>query len=67
MAVLTNFFLPVITDNYFKGPSWTLYVFYGFTGLMLWRSQHHIFSSDGGSSSITGIQSILLSMLVPSL
>lgn len=55
MAALTNFFLPAIAHNCFKGPSWILYVFYGFAGLMLWRSQHHIFSSDGGSSSIAGI------------
>ena len=55
MTALTNFFLPATAHNRFKGPSWVLYVFYGFTGLMLWRSQHHIFSSDGGSSSIAGI------------
>jgi hypothetical protein len=55
MKTFVGFFFPRAADNRFEGPSWIQYIFYGFTGLMLWRSQHHIFSDDGGSHSVAGI------------
>ena len=55
METFAGFFFPSVANNCFKGPPWIKYIFYGFTGVMLWRSQHHIFSDDGGSYTIAGI------------
>lgn len=42
-------------DNQFPGYPIALYAFYALTALTLWRSQHHIFASDGGAQSIATI------------
>lgn len=42
-------------DNEFRGYKPALWIFYGFTALTLWRSQHHIFAPDGGAQSIATI------------
>jgi hypothetical protein len=42
-------------NNEFPGSKIALWGFYLFTILTLWRSQHHIFTSDGGAQSIATI------------
>ena len=39
---------PEQLNNDFAGIKLALWLFYPFTLLTLWRSQHHLFSSDGG-------------------
>lgn len=46
---------PKVIDNEFKGHKIALYVFYVLTAVTIWRSQHHMFSSDGGAQSIATI------------
>ncbi len=46
---------PRAIDNEFPGVKLALWVFYPFVALTLWRSQHHIFSTDGGAQSIATI------------
>jgi hypothetical protein len=46
---------PSIIDNSFYGGRIPLYVFCIITIITLWRSQHHLFSSDGGAQSIATI------------
>ena len=53
-TALSNLFPRQIT-NVFPGSKVALWGFYLFTALTLWRSQHHIFSSDGGAQSIATI------------
>jgi len=53
-TALNNLFPRQIT-NEFPGLRVALWGFYLFTALTLWRSQHHIFSSDGGAQSIATI------------
>ncbi len=52
--ILDNLFPRQIT-NEFPGLKIALWGFYLFTALTLWRSQHHIFSADGGAQSIATI------------
>ena len=47
--------LPRQITNEFSGSQIALWGFYLLTALTLWRSQHHIFSSDGGAQSIATI------------
>ena len=53
-AILASLFPRQIT-NEFPGYKISLWAFYLFTALTLWRSQHHIFSDDGGAQSIATI------------
>lgn len=53
-TVLSNLFPRQIT-NEFSGLRIALWGFYLFTAITLWRSQHHIFSADGGAQSIATI------------
>ena len=46
---------PAHFDNNFRGYNSALWVFYAFTVLTIWRSQHHLFASDGGAQSIATI------------
>ncbi len=46
---------PESFDNTFVGYKFSLWIFYAFTALTLWRSQHHLFASDGGAESIASI------------
>jgi len=46
---------PAQFDNVYRGSRIALWVFYALTALTLWRSQHHIFASDGGAQSIATI------------
>jgi len=46
---------PAQIDNAFAGNRLSLWVFYLVTAVTLWRSQHHIFSQDGGAQSIASI------------
>ena len=50
-----NNLLPHQINNKFPGLKVALWGFYLLTALTLWRSQHHIFSSDGGAQSIATI------------
>jgi hypothetical protein len=53
-TALSNLFPRQIT-NEFSGLRIALWGFYLLTAITLWRSQHHIFSSDGGAQSIATI------------
>lgn len=46
---------PDTFDNHFPGKKIALWVFYPFTAITLWRSQHHVFAPDGGAQSIATI------------
>lgn len=46
---------PARFDNIFPGQKIALWLFYALTVVTLWRSQHHIFASDGGAQSIATI------------
>lgn len=46
---------PKSFDNSYEGHKVALYVFYFLTAVTLWRSQHHLFSADGGAQSIATI------------
>ena len=52
---MLNLLFPKVVDNRFRGQLIALYAFYPITALTLWRSQHHIFASDGGAQSIATI------------
>ena len=47
--------LPKKIDNSFLGNKVALWFFYLLTAVTLWRSQHHLFSPDGGAQSIATI------------
>ena len=47
--------LPKTIDNNFSGHRVSLWFFYLLTAVTLWRSQHHLFSADGGAQSIATI------------
>ena len=47
--------LPKQIDNTFSGKKISLWFFYLVTAVTLWRSQHHMFSADGGAQSIATI------------
>ena len=53
-VILARLFPPAI-DYQFPGVKFALWVFYPFIAVTLWRSQHHIFSADGGAQSIATI------------
>jgi hypothetical protein len=53
-TALSNLFPRQIT-NEFPGLRIALWGFYLLTAITLWRSQHHIFSPDGGAQSIATI------------
>jgi len=53
-TALSKLFPHQIT-NEFSGLRIALWGFYLLTAITLWRSQHHIFSSDGGAQSIATI------------
>ncbi len=53
-TALSNLFPRHIT-NEFSGVRIALWGFYLLTAITLWRSQHHIFSPDGGAQSIATI------------
>ena len=53
-TALSNLFPRQIT-NEFSGSRIALWGFYLLTAITLWRSQHHIFSPDGGAQSIATI------------
>ncbi|WP_108811830.1 hypothetical protein [Sphingorhabdus sp. Alg231-15] len=46
---------PAQFDNVFRGQKIALWVFYPFTAITLWRSQHHMLAADGGAQSIATI------------
>ncbi|MAT41812.1 MAG: hypothetical protein CL609_05680 [Anaerolineaceae bacterium] len=46
---------PENINNHYQGQKIALYVFYLVTAFTLWRSQHHLFSADGGAQSIATI------------
>ena len=52
---MLNKLLPVAFDNEFRGYKFSLWAFYLLTAITLWRSQHHLFSGDGGAQSIATI------------
>ncbi|PCI79428.1 MAG: hypothetical protein COB20_04740 [SAR86 cluster bacterium] len=52
--MLNNLF-PKKFDNEFRGYKFSLWFFYLLTAVTLWRSQHHVFSADGGAQSIATI------------
>jgi len=52
---MLNGIFPDKFDNKFSGYKFSLWVFYLFTVVTLWRSQHHMFSADGGAQSIATI------------
>ena len=47
--------LPKRIDDSFRGAKVALWLFYILTAVTLWRSQHHLFSGDGGAQSIATI------------
>ncbi|MFT4816504.1 MAG: hypothetical protein ACI80L_002425 [Pseudohongiellaceae bacterium] len=52
---MLNSIFPDKFDNEFPGYKFSLWIFYLFTAVTLWRSQHHVFSADGGAQSIATI------------
>ncbi len=52
---MLNRLFPSAIDNTFPGHWIARWVFYALTALTLWRSQHHIFATDGGAQSIATI------------
>ncbi len=55
MSHILNRLFPAQFDNVFRGNRIALWVFYAFTAVTLWRSQHHVFAPDGGAQSIATI------------
>lgn len=47
--------LPKTIENTFAGKKAALWCFYALSAVTLWRSQHHLFSVDGGAQSIATI------------
>ena len=52
---MLNSLFPDKFDNEFRGYKFSLLIFYLLTAVTLWRSQHHVFSADGGAQSIATI------------
>lgn len=52
---IINRILPQNINNTYLGYDLAKYVFYVLTAITLWRSQHHLFSPDGGAQSIATI------------
>ncbi len=52
---IINRILPQNINNSYLGYDLAKYVFYILTAITLWRSQHHLFSPDGGAQSIATI------------
>lgn len=52
---IINRILPQNINNSYLGYDLAKYVFYFLTSITLWRSQHHLFSPDGGAQSIATI------------
>lgn len=46
---------PAQFDNVYRGNPIALWLFYAFTAVTLWRSQHHITAADGGAQTIATI------------
>lgn len=40
---------PKTIDNTYRGQKIALWFFYLITAVWLWRSQHHMFATDGGA------------------
>ncbi len=55
MSHVLNRLFPVQFDNVFPGQKIALWVFYPFTAITLWRSQHHMLAPDGGAQSVATI------------
>lgn len=55
MKQLLNTLFPKALTNHYTGYKISLYVFYLLTIVTLWRSQHHLLSTDGGAQSIATI------------
>ena len=55
MSHILNRLFPAQFDNVFAGHKIALWVFYPFTAITLWRSQHHMLAADGGAQSIATI------------
>lgn len=55
MKTILQKIFPKTIDNQFNGYKVALYFFYLLTLVTLWRSQHHLFSADGGAQSIASI------------
>ncbi|WP_164118586.1 hypothetical protein [Sphingorhabdus sp. Alg239-R122] len=55
MKQIMSRLFPAQFDNAFPGNPIALWVFYLFTVVTLWRSQHHTFAADGGAQSIATI------------
>lgn len=53
-SLITRVF-PTHFANEFTGHRLSLWFFYALTVLTLWRSQHHLFTADGGAQSIASI------------
>lgn len=52
---IVNRILPHNLNNDYLGYDIAKFVFYILTAITLWRSQHHLFSPDGGAQSIATI------------
>lgn len=55
MKQIIHRIFPKDLNNHYSGKKIALYVFYALTVFTLWRSQHHLFSADGGAQSIATI------------
>ena len=55
MKTIIERIFPKNLNNDYKGYKFVLYVFFALTALTLWRSQHHLFSADGGAQTIATI------------
>lgn len=55
MKTIIERIFPKELNNNYKGYKFVLYVFFALTALTLWRSQHHLFSADGGAQTIATI------------
>ncbi len=55
MKTIIERIFPKELNNDYKGYKFVLYVFFALTALTLWRSQHHLFSADGGAQTIATI------------
>ena len=55
MKTIIERIFPKELNNDYKGYKFVLYVFFALTVLTLWRSQHHLFSADGGAQTIATI------------
>lgn len=55
MKALLEKIFPKTINNDFTGQKIALFGFYILTAVTIWRSQHHLFSADGGAQSIATI------------